>query len=129
MPVSRVFVELGDHENLGRILGAPMTRVVDGTGAGGKNGVGSVRRVGPPVVGFEETVTACETDALIEYRVSKGGPIKNHLGRMVFSATPNGSHLHYVITFEPKVPGTGPFLKKLLGGAAQAGLRRYARKG
>ena len=129
MPVAKVFADLGDHENLGRILGAPMTRIVDGRGPGGKNGVGSVRRVGPPVVGFEETVTACEVDKLIEYKVTKGGPIKNHLGRMVFTETPTGSHLHYVITFDPKVPGTGPFIKQLLGGAAAKALKKYARKG
>lgn len=126
MPVSRVFADLGDHENLGRILGAPMKRLVDGSGAGGKNGVGSVRRVGPPVVGFEETVVTCEVDRLIEYRVSKGSPIKNHLGRMVFSETPTGSHLHYVITFDSKIPFAGPAIRKVLQEAAAAGLRKYA---
>ena len=55
-PLSQVFADLADHEKLGRILGAPMTRLVDGSGEGGVNGLGSVRRVGPPVLGFEETV-------------------------------------------------------------------------
>lgn len=46
-PLSQVFADLADHEKLGRILGAPMTRLVDGSGEGGVNGLGSVRRVGP----------------------------------------------------------------------------------
>jgi uncharacterized protein YndB with AHSA1/START domain len=125
-PVAKVFADLSDHENLGRIMGAPMTRLVDGQGDGGKNGVGSVRRVGPPVVGFEETVISCETDRLIEYRVTKGGPIKNHLGRMVFTETPTGSHLHYVITFDSKIPFAGPAIRKVLANAASQALAKYA---
>ncbi|MFO0694024.1 MAG: SRPBCC family protein [Polyangiales bacterium] len=128
-PLSQVFADLADHEKLGRILGAPMTRLVDGSGEGGVNGLGSVRRVGPPVLGFEETVVGWKKDELIEYTVSKGGPIKNHLGRMIFRATPNGCHLHYVITFDSKIPFAGPAIRNVLQKAASEALARYAKGG
>lgn len=126
-PVAKVFADLADHDNLGRILGAPMKHLVDGHGEGGKSGVGSVRRVGPPVLGFEETVVTCKPNELIEYTVSKGSPIKNHLGRMMFSSTPTGSHLHYVITFEPKIGFLGGVIQKTLQDSASKALAKYAR--
>jgi Polyketide cyclase / dehydrase and lipid transport len=123
--VDKVFSDLADHESFGRILGVPMVRIIDGV-EGGRNGVGSVRRVGPPVLGCEETVVTHQANALIEYKVTKGGPIKNHFGRMTFSATPQGSHLHYVITFESKIPFAGSFIRNTLEKVASQGLRRYA---
>ena len=126
-PVSEVFGDLGDHEKLGRILGAPITRIVDGRGVGGKNGLGAVRRIGPALGGFEETIVGFEQDALIEYTITKGSPLRDHLGRMKFSATPNGTHLDYVITFDVKVPFVGGLLKNVLEGSIRKGLAKYAR--
>ena len=125
-PVSRVFADLADHENLGRIMGAPMKRIVDGTGPGGVNGVGSVRRIGSVVGAFEERVVAFEQDRLIEYTVTKGSPIENHLGRMVFSETPSGSRLLYQITFDSKVPFAGGLIAAILRRAIRKGLQKYA---
>jgi hypothetical protein len=123
--VDKLFADLADHETLGRILGVRMMRVVDGN-EGGRNGVGSVRRVGPPVLGCQETVITHKANELIEYKVTKGGPIKHHLGRLMFSATPGGSHLHYVITFDSKIPLLGPLIRSVLQNAATKGLARYA---
>lgn len=127
-PLSKVFADLSDHEKLGKIMGAPIVRITDGHGPGGVNGVGSVRRLGPPVLGFEETVVTCEIDRLIEYRVTKGSPLKNHLGRMVFSAEGTGCHLHYVITFDSKIPFLGPMIRNALQDAAGKALAKYARR-
>jgi len=66
-PLERVFQEFADHDKLGRILGAPMKLIVEGSGEGGKLGVGSVRRVGPPVVGLEETIVTFKANELIEF--------------------------------------------------------------
>jgi len=126
-PVTRVFADVSDHENLGRILGAPMRHLKDGHGEGGKSGLGSVRGVGPALLGIEETIVTFEQDRLIEYKVTKGSGIKNHLGRLMFSDTPSGSHLHYLITFEPTIPGTGGLLHKVLSTAIGKGLRKYAK--
>ncbi len=127
--VEDLFAELSDHEKLGRILGTPMKRIVDGTGAGGKNGVGSVRRVGGGVAAFDETITELVPNERIEYRVTKGGPIKNHLGRMTFSKAENGgSRLDWVITFESKVPFAGPLIAAALGGAVRRSLAKHAKR-
>ncbi len=126
--VERLFGDLADHENLGRILGAPIKRVVDGEGPGGVNGVGSVRRLGSGPVAFEETVVTCIPNELIEYRVTKGSPIKNHLGRMEFTGDGDRSHLHYVITFEGKLPLLGAIIRPILRSSAARGLAKHARQ-
>ncbi len=131
-PLSQVFQDFHDHEELGRVLRAPMKHLRDGSGEGGKHGVGSVRRVGPPgPLAFEETVVAYETDKLIEYQVTRGSPIKNHLGRMVFSERPGGGgcRLHYTIQFEAKVEALGPTIQWVLDRSIKSALERYAARG
>jgi hypothetical protein len=128
-PLSQVFQDFHDHEKLGRILRAPMKHIRDGSGEGGRHGVGSMRRVGPPgPLAFEETVVSYETDKLIEYKVTRGSPIKNHLGRMVFSERPGGGgcRLHYTITFEAKLAPLGPVIRWALARSIEAALQRYA---
>src|SRR5690606_12105931 len=70
-----------------------------------RNGVGSVRklRVGPGP-SFEETVTAYEENRLIEYRITRGSPLRNHFGRMQFAADGEGSRRHDTIAFDGKGP-------------------------
>ena len=98
-PVERVFAFLAEHENLGPLLGARVTRVRDGQTS--RNGVGSTRslKVGP-LPALEETVTQVVPDELIEYRITKGGaPVSDHLGVLRFAARGAGSTLTWTITF------------------------------
>lgn len=128
-PVSTVFTELSDHEKMGQVLGAKVERIKNGQGA--VNGVGSVRRITPlPLAGFEETVTVFEPNKLIEYTVTKGSPIKNHLGRMVFSETGGKTQLHYTIQFEPRIaiPLSGLLIRALLEKVVLSGLHKFARR-
>ena len=127
-PLEQVFNELSDHEKMGKILSAKVKRVKDGTG--NVNGVGSVRRITPaPLADFEETVTAFEPNQLIEYTVTKGSPIKNHLGRMVFSEHNGKTHLHYTIQFDMKlgIPLAGLLLKTILEKVILGGLHKLAK--
>lgn len=127
-PVSVVFAELSDHEKMGKILGAKVKRVKDGKG--NVNGIGSVRRLTPvPLADFEETVTGFEPNKLIEYTVTKGSPIKNHLGRMVFSESNGKTHLHYTIQFDMKlgIPFSGFVLKTVLEKMITSGLHKLAK--
>lgn len=118
-PVDRVYAYLAEHENLGPLFGAKVTRVKDG--ATSRNGTGSVRAlriaVLPP---FEETVTEAVENEVIRYRITKGSPLRGHHGEMTFSATPTGSHLRYVIEFGAVVPGLDRVIK--------LGLERSLRK-
>jgi len=126
-PVERVYAHLAEHENLGRLFGAKVTRVRDG--GSDRNGVGSVRalRVAmlPP---FEETITEAIANELISYRITKGSPLRGHHGEMHFSPTPTGSHLRYVIEFGAVVPGLDRLIKLGLERSLRSSLPRVDAK-
>ena len=109
-----VFEALSEHENLGRIFGAKITRLRDGETS--RNGVGSARelKIGPTPA-FVETVTAAEPNSLIEYKITKGSPLKNHHGIQKLTPTPDGgTKLDYTIAFDSKIPGlAGPVAKSI----------------
>ncbi|WP_087464045.1 SRPBCC family protein [Oleiphilus messinensis] len=130
-PVEQVFNALCDHENFGRLMGAKIERIVDGK-AGYPNGLHSVRRIAPlPLLSFEETVISYEPNSLMEYKISKGTPLKNHKGRMQFSETEGKTVLDYQIEFDTKypIPMMGFMLKNtleiLLGRAVKKLARSY----
>ena len=124
IPVEKLFAYLGEHENLETIFHpTKVRRLSDGQGA--RNGVGSAREMralGGPA--FVETVTAYRENELIEYRITRGSPLKNHAGRMMFSATPTGSQLHYTIEFEGKLPLIGQLIRAVLDRGIRQGLRK-----
>ena len=124
-PRRTVFAQLTDHNSVGPIMGAKMQRIVDATGDN-PNGLGSVRSVTVGPASFEETLTAFDPDSLMEYQITKGGPLKNHLGRMQFSDTDGGCHLDYTITFDARVPMTGGAIAKGLQAGISKGLAKYA---
>ena len=127
LPVQRVYAYLAEHENLGPLFGAQVTRVRDGDTS--RNGVGSVRRlkVGP-LPPFEETVTQTIDNELIEYRITRGGVLRNHRGTMRFAPNGTGSTLHYVIEFDSKVPLTGPLVKASLDRSIRKALTTVERR-
>lgn len=121
LPVERIYDYLSEHENLGPLFGATVTRVRDGGTT--RNGVGSVRRLRIAVLpAFEETVTAAVPNELVAYRITKGSPLKNHSGVMTFTSTPTGSRLHYVIEFGSLVPGLDRIVKLGLDHNVRRGL-------
>ena len=130
-PVEEVFGILTDHESFGEIIGTEIKRVVDSPGDN-KNGVGSVRRIVPsaPVPAFEETVTAYAPNRLMEYTVSKGSPIKHHLGRLVFLESDGKTELAYTIEFEPRLPFVllSAALKRAVEAPIRKGLAALAKK-
>jgi len=121
LPVAELFAYLSEHENLASIFApAKITRVRNGDTS--RNGIGSVRSLrillAPP---FEETVTAFKENELVEYRITKGSPLKNHHGVMKFYEFGSGSRLHYTIVFEGKLP--------LIANVIKPGLEQAIRKG
>jgi uncharacterized protein YndB with AHSA1/START domain len=122
LPPDRVFAYMGEHENLGPMFGAEISRIRDGTD-GNRNGVGSMRKlkVGP-FPAFEETVTEVIPNELIRYRITEGSPLRDHEGLLRFTPNPDGgTHLHYEISFRGAIPGLGPLIAP--------GLRRSITKG
>ncbi|MFZ5562356.1 MAG: SRPBCC family protein [Pseudomonadota bacterium] len=124
IPVNRLFAFLGEHENLGVIFApAKVRRISDGQGA--RNGVGSARemRIGPGPA-FVETVTDFKENEFIEYRITRGSPLKNHRGVMRFSAIPGGTRLHYTIEFEGRFPLVAELVKPVLEQGIRRGLNK-----
>lgn len=131
-PVNVIFAALSDHERFGEIISANIRRVVDSQ-SGNVNGLGSVRliRIAPgPIPGFEETITDFQPNELIEYRITKGGPLQNHVGTMRFRDDNGKTRLDYRIEFEPKlsVPLLGGLIKRGLSFALSRGLDKFAKQ-
>lgn len=120
-----LFSRVADHENLGRVLGVPVRRSREGTGD--VNGLGSVRTMGFRPLDFDETITAFEPPKRIEYRITRGSPLRNHRANVVFS--PNGActEVTWTIEFETRPALLGAVVKRALGLGIRQGLRKLAR--
>ena len=114
-PPAKVFAYFAEHENLGGVLGAEVTRIKDGTD-GDPNGVGSVRKINPPgpVPAFEETTLRIVPNEEIDYTVTKGTPLKDHLGEIRFTPKGSGTHLEWKIMIDASVPGLDFVIGKVL---------------
>ena len=123
-PVDRVFAHFSEHENLEPLLGAKIERLGDGQPQ--RNGVGSRRRLRiGPLPPFEETVTKFVPDDLIEYRITKGTPLRDHVGVMRFEALPGGgTHLDYRIRISSGIPGVAPLVRAATASTISAGLAK-----
>jgi uncharacterized protein YndB with AHSA1/START domain len=117
-----VFEKLAEHENLGPVFGAKISRVCDGDDS--RNGPGSTRslKIGP-MPAFEETTTKAEPHSLIEYKISKGGPLRGHWGVQKLTPTADGgTTLDYTIGFDLPIPGMAPLVGKALSRGLKKGL-------
>jgi uncharacterized protein YndB with AHSA1/START domain len=114
-PPERIFAYLAEHENLAEVFGAKITRLRDGE-QGDRNGVGSVRRLKiGPLSPFEETVTEFVPPQRIVYRITKGGPLRGHVGTMKFTPGPGGgTHFVYEIRIASAIPGLAPIVRASL---------------
>ncbi len=124
-PPNIVFAYLARHEHLEDVFGAKIKRLASGA-EGERDGVGSRRelRIGP-LPPFEETVTEFVPDELIEYRITKGSPLKDHLGGMRFSPTPDGgTHLDYRIHIDSAIPGVAALVHTGLSRSIPRGLAK-----
>ncbi len=122
-PPERIFEHLAEHENLAAVFGAKVTRLQDGSD-GNRNGVGSRRRLQPaPVVPpFEETVTEFEPSRRIVYRITKGSPMRGHVGVMTFEPSGAGTRFVYDIRLASPVPGLAAVVKASLTRSIKASL-------
>jgi hypothetical protein len=122
-PVENIFNTLSDHNQLGRVLGIPVKRVINGNA--NINGVGSVRSMGLWPLTVEETVVAVEPNRSIDYRISRGGaPLKNHTGVLVFDKTSTGSRVIWRIKYDSSLPFVGAVVQQVLKLGLTLGLKR-----
>ncbi|HWF31117.1 MAG TPA: SRPBCC family protein [Solirubrobacteraceae bacterium] len=113
-PPERIFAYLAEHENLADVFGAKVTRLHDGERE--RDGVGSVRKLQiGPLPPFEETVTEFVVPERIVYEITKGSPLRGHLGVMTFAATPSGgTRFAYDIRIASPIPGLAPLVRAAL---------------
>ena len=118
-----VFEALSEHENLGPVFGAKITRTRDGDSH--RNGVSSSRKLNiGPLPAITETVVVWEPNTHIEYEITKGGfPLKDHYGVQRLTPTESGgTKLDYTIAFNTVIPGFAPVVAKQLTTALSKGL-------
>jgi uncharacterized protein YndB with AHSA1/START domain len=112
-PPELIFAYLAEHENLAEVFGAKIERLSDGEGD--RNGVGSVRqlRIGP-MPPFEETVTEFIAPERIVYRITKGSPLRGHVGVMTFAPDAGGTRFVYDIRLSSPLPGVALIVRSAL---------------
>lgn len=119
------FARLADHNALGSVLMIPVRRTVDGIEE--VNGLGSVRKLGLWPLDFDETVTLFKPPERIEYRITRGTPLRKHHGSLRFAASGEGTEIVWTIRYEVPVPLLGAFVREGLRLGIRRGLRRLGR--
>lgn len=122
-PPEQVFAYLAEHENLAEVFGAKITRLSDGEGA--RNGVGSVRKLQiGPLPAFEETITEFVAPERIVYRITKGSPLRGHVGVMTFAPSGGGTDFVYDIRLASPIPGVAAIVHAGLTRSINASLAK-----
>jgi Polyketide cyclase / dehydrase and lipid transport len=92
------------------------------------DGIGSIRRFGPPGVGSREEVVAWEAPSHLGYVILSGMPVRDYRADIRLEETSADSPdkispdksgkqttIHWSATFDPLIPGTGPLMRMILG--------------
>jgi uncharacterized protein YndB with AHSA1/START domain len=109
-PVDAVFAFFADHARFATLFGVRCQRIRDGEDDA--NGLHAVRRLGRGPLAFEETIVAFEPNRRIAYQITRGSPLKHHIGIINFSREGDATVIDYVIRFDGKLPGIGPLITK-----------------
>ncbi len=126
-PPERIFAFLAEHENLAEVFGAKITRLRDGDD-GQRNSVGSVRKLQiGPLPPFEETVREFVPGERIVYAITKGSPLRGHLGVMEFAPTPAGTRFVYDIRLASPIPGLALLVRAMLTRSIEQSLPKVER--
>ena len=123
-PLDAVWAIISDHCGMHRWLVPGMKVRLEPEGVPAPNGVGAVRII--ERAGFKaiEKVVTFEPPHRMSYTVLAGFPIQNHLGEIVLQSQGEQTQISWTVTFEPKYPGTGWFLKAIVNNVIGKGLKR-----
>jgi hypothetical protein len=81
-------------------------------GDGEPEGVGAVRVLRNGKVTGRDTIVELVPDRRFAYTHSSSIPVKDYRGQVDLEPNGNGTSIRWVSTFAPKVPGTGPLLRR-----------------
>ncbi|HOU47290.1 MAG TPA: SRPBCC family protein [Chitinophagales bacterium] len=113
-PIKNVFSFFSDHNRLGEIYPAFIKRITNAPNPANCNDVGSTRVIIRIPLVMQETITQYIENKYLEYKITFGSPLKNHIGKMQFTAlSPTKTRLEYIIEFEPWIPYTGFLLHQI----------------
>jgi uncharacterized protein YndB with AHSA1/START domain len=92
-------------------------------------GVGAIRRLGTTRFFSREEIVAYDPPHHLAYVILSGQPVRNY--RAEVTLTPSdvdggGTHISWRATFDPRIPGTGPLLRRYLGAIVGGFTRRLA---
>ncbi|HNE51012.1 MAG: SRPBCC family protein [Chitinophagales bacterium] len=128
-PIKNVFSFFSDHNRLGEIYPAFIRRITDAPNPANCNDVGSSRVIVRIPLVMQETITQYIENNYLEYKITLGSPLKNHIGKMKFiELSPSKTRLEYIIEFEPWIPYTGFLLSQINSKVVQDALGTLAIK-
>ncbi len=100
-----------EHARWSEWAGLPGSRLVR-EGRPDRNGSGAVRAF----TGVREEVLDFEPPKRMTYRVIGGlFPVRDHLGEATFEPDAGGTRVVWRCRFEPRIPGTGGLLRRMVG--------------
>jgi uncharacterized protein YndB with AHSA1/START domain len=124
-PPAQVFELYADHRGWTRWAGVKEV-VLRQEGDPAPNGLGAIRVIRASGIAIEEEITAYEPGKRIGYRLVAGAPVRDHSGDVRFEPDGAGTRIVWTIRFEPRIPGTGWLLRRLLERGVRDVLARLA---
>ena len=91
------------------------------------DGLGAIRVVRSGGVAVEEEITGFDPPKRLTYRLVAGIPVRDHEAEVRFDVCDSGTRLTWRVRFEPRIPGTGGILARLLRRSLRGTLDRLAR--
>jgi uncharacterized protein YndB with AHSA1/START domain len=126
-PREKVWALVGDASSWKDWAGV-MRSSLEREGDPAPDGVGAIRRFGPPLASSREEVVVFEPPTHLGYVVLSGMPVRNYRADVWLSEQQGAAGTQTIIewsaTFDPKVPGTGAVLQAGL----KAMITRFAKR-
>jgi len=109
----RVWEMLADHRGWARWSGLREV-VIRQQGDPPPNGLGAIRVVRGGGLAVEEEITGFEPPERLSYRISGGLPLREHSATIELAPADGATDLVWRVAFSPRVPGTGPLLRRAI---------------
>ena len=104
------------------------TSALEREGSPDPDGVGALRRFGLGPMVTREEVVGFEPPRRLVYELRSGMPIRGYRAEVTLTPWGDGTDIVWQSRFEPRIPGTGPFLRAFLNAVITDIARRLARR-